>query len=112
MIELIHKQANVGVVDSVGRSVLHLSLLAGNFQNFEYLLICLPEINQEELLHTPSHGGITPLMLAVMLAHEQSVLKCLEASMNPYTADYLGRTSFDYARALANPGIRILQMLE
>ena len=62
MIELISREANVGVTDSVGRTVLHLSLLAGKFQNFEYLLIALPARNQEEVLHTPTHGGITPLM--------------------------------------------------
>ena len=94
---LLDHGAQIATADNKGRNALHFSCKAGNVETTALLLGILVESEDDETKDAQTNGGVTPMMLAVESMNYMLITECLNASMNPFLKDAIGREAKDYA---------------
>ena len=99
---------DVNLQDQIGRTALHYACRAGKLDTFGVLA------NLEEIdLDSVTNAGVTPLMMAIESGNIELVAEALNANLNPFLADALGRNSLDYASQFRNvKGHDMRQLIE
>ena len=84
---------------SCNRTVLYLSCQSGRLELINAVWMALERRGLVHILNTPTSGGVTPLMAAVMSNSEQAVTFCLDIGMDVHARDFLGKSCLDYVVA-------------
>ena len=84
---------DVLAVDRCGRTALHFACRAGNLDAFNFL-IEFENVDYDAV----TTAGVTPLMNAVQSENQDLVQRCLQANLNPFLKDALGRVARDYTQ--------------
>ena len=88
---------DVNAQDNIGRTALHYACRAGKLDTFTVLA------NMEPIeVDMVTNAGVTPLMMAIESGNIELVAEALNANLNPFLSDALGRTALDYAGQFRN----------
>ena len=83
---------DVNAQDNIGRTALHYACRAGKLDTFNVLA------NLEQIeVDMVTKAGVTPLMMAIESGNIELVAEALNANLNPFLQDALGRKALDYA---------------
>ena len=94
---LMQSGANINVVDSFGRNMLHYLVQNDESgQGTEWLLKSYGDVIDVDGKTT---AGVTPMMLAAKANHSKAVEALLNGKANPFTSDQLGQDAADYTIA-------------
>lgn len=100
----VEKGFDVNSSLSGGTSALMQSILLGNYEIFNFLVIAGAD------LQAPVREGKTPLILAAELSRDEFVKTLVERGVDIKAKDSSGKTALDHARS--NGSARIVKMLE
>ena len=83
--------------DNIGRTALHYACRAGKLDTFRVL----SDLEAVEV-DAVTKAGVTPLMMAIESGNIELVAEALNANLNPFLTDALGRKAIDYASQFRN----------